>query len=81
MGLKNRGRRSGMKVGRGEAVPRRDRNGGGDGARRVRSVGGAVIVLCALVAALVALDYWSNAGAVYRGVEVGAHIPHPPLRF
>jgi vancomycin resistance protein YoaR len=30
-----------------------------------------VIVLCALVAALVALDYWSNAGAVYRGVEVG----------
>ena len=28
-------------------------------------------VLCALVAALVALDYWSNAGAVYRGVEVG----------
>ncbi len=71
MGLKNRGRRSGTKGGRGEAVPRRDRNGGGDGARRVRSVGGAVIVLCALVAALVALDYWSNAGAVYRGVEVG----------
>ena len=71
MGLKNRRRRPGTKVGRGEAVPRRGGKGGGAGARRGRGAGGAVIFLCALVAALVALDHWSNAGAVYRGVEVG----------
>ncbi len=29
-----------------------------------------MIVVCAVVATLVALDYWSNAGNVYRGVEV-----------
>ncbi|QIN85385.1 hypothetical protein GBA63_21995 (plasmid) [Rubrobacter tropicus] len=51
----------------GKGLPSRGKGRGRGG----RSVGGAVIVLCALVAALVALDYWSNAGAVYRGVEVG----------
>ena len=30
-----------------------------------------VIIACAVVAVLVALDYWSNAGRIYRGVEVG----------
>ena len=52
---------------RGKGLPSRGKGRGRGG----RSVGGAVIVLCALVAALVALDHWSNAGAVYRGVEVG----------
>jgi vancomycin resistance protein YoaR len=31
---------------------------------------GPVLVLCAVVSVLVAADYWSNAGKVYRSVEV-----------
>ena len=29
------------------------------------------MIACAVVAVLVAFDYWSNAGKIYRGVEVG----------
>jgi vancomycin resistance protein YoaR len=30
-----------------------------------------VLIICALVAALVTVDYWSNASRIYPGVEVG----------
>src|SRR5215217_5457503 len=30
-----------------------------------------VLVVCALVAVLVLVDYWSNVGRIYPGVEVG----------
>lgn len=55
----------------------RVRSGGASGSRSTgyyksgRRFTGPIIVACALVAALVALDYWSNAGKIYRGVEVG----------
>ena len=39
--------------------------------RRRRGVAGPIIVICALVAVLVAADYWMNSGKVHRGVEVG----------
>nr|MCV5142938.1 hypothetical protein [Escherichia coli] len=32
---------------------------------------GTLLVICAAVSVLVAADYWTNAGKVYRGVEVG----------
>ena len=41
------------------------------GARSRRRVSGPIIVVCAIVAVLVAFDYWSNSGRIYRGVEVG----------
>ena len=44
---------------------------GGSGVGGRRKVGGPIILVCAVVAVLVALDYWSNVGSVYRGVEVG----------
>lgn len=31
----------------------------------------ALVILCAVVSVLVAVDYWTNAGRIYRGVEVG----------
>ncbi len=37
-----------------------------------RPVAGSMIVLCALVASLVAADYWVNAGEIYRGVSAGS---------
>jgi hypothetical protein len=30
-----------------------------------------VLIICALIAVLVTLDYWFNAGRIYPGVEVG----------
>jgi len=36
-----------------------------------RRIVGSLLLACAVAAALAALDYRSNAGAVYRGVEVG----------
>src|SRR5918998_4796767 len=46
---------------------------GSPGRRRSRRRGfaGPIIIVCALVAVLVAADYWMNAGNVHRGVEVG----------
>ena len=32
---------------------------------------GPLIILCAIIAMLVAVDYWINSGKIYRGVEVG----------
>ncbi|MDP9478220.1 MAG: hypothetical protein M3R38_21485, partial [Actinomycetota bacterium] len=59
-------RPSAGRANRGREPSRRNEDRGQSG----RRVGGAVIVVCAVVATLVALDYWSNAGNVYRGVEV-----------
>jgi len=46
---------------------------GSTGSRRSRRRGfaGPIIIVCALVAVLVAADYWLNSGNVHRGVEVG----------
>ena len=39
--------------------------------RRRRGFAGPIIIVCALVAVLVAADYWLNSGNIHRGVEVG----------
>jgi len=41
-----------------------------DGRRR-RGIIGVVLVVCAVVAVLVAADYWANAGRIFQGVTVG----------
>jgi len=56
---------------------RRETSGRRRESRNVRRKGGAgiagpVIVICAVIAGLVALNYWANAGQIYRGVEVGS---------
>src|SRR3712207_733647 len=38
---------------------------------RRRNVAGPVIIVCAVIAVLVAADYLVNSGRIYRGVEVG----------
>ncbi|MGB3682013.1 MAG: peptidoglycan binding domain-containing protein [Rubrobacteraceae bacterium] len=37
----------------------------------VPKIAGPVVIICAILAVLVAVDYWINAGEVYGGVEVG----------
>jgi vancomycin resistance protein YoaR len=39
---------------------------------RRRGIAGPVIVICAIVAVLVAADFWLNSGKIHRGVEVGS---------
>jgi vancomycin resistance protein YoaR len=61
-------------VGRRPSSGRKDpKLGGGDGERRggKRTVAGLVLTICAVIAVLVAADYWSNYGEIFRGVEVG----------
>ena len=50
-----------------------DYRSGGTGRRHARRRGfaGPIIIVCALVAVLVAADFWLNSGKVHRGVEVG----------
>ncbi|MDP8901152.1 MAG: peptidoglycan binding domain-containing protein, partial [Actinomycetota bacterium] len=50
-----------------------DYRSGGTGRRRPKRSGfaGPIIIACALVAVLVAADFWLNSGKVHRGVEVG----------
>jgi len=50
-----------------------DYRSGGTGGRRSKRRGfaGPIIIICALVAVLVAADFWLNSGKVHRGVEVG----------
>lgn len=38
---------------------------------RRRGIAGPIIIICAIVAVLVAADFWLNAGKIHRGVEVG----------
>jgi vancomycin resistance protein YoaR len=44
---------------------------GKHGSRR-RGIAGPVIIICAIVAVLVAADFWLNSGKIHRGVEVGS---------
>ncbi|HET7478318.1 MAG TPA: VanW family protein [Rubrobacteraceae bacterium] len=44
---------------------RNSKKGGG------RNFAGPIIIACAVIAMIVAADYWINAGKIYRGVEVG----------
>jgi vancomycin resistance protein YoaR len=39
---------------------------------RRRGVAGPIIIICAIVAVLVAADFWLSAGKIHRGVEVGS---------
>jgi vancomycin resistance protein YoaR len=39
---------------------------------RRRGIAGPVIIICAIVAVLVAADFWLNSGKIHRGVEVGS---------
>jgi len=64
---------------------RRDKSGGyereglssygsfesGKQAGRRRGVAGPIIIVCAIIAVLVAADFWLNSGKIHRGVEVG----------
>jgi vancomycin resistance protein YoaR len=71
LSLKNRRERSGDRHPGGDFSPN-DRFGNTkryDGKRR--SIAGPVVIVCAIVAVLVAADYLMNAGRIYRGVEVG----------
>jgi hypothetical protein len=43
----------------------------GRAASKRRDFAGPIIIACALVAVLVAADFWLNSGKVHRGVEVG----------
>ena len=43
---------------------------GKQGSRR-RGFAGPIIIICAIVAVLVAADFWLNSGKIHRGVEVG----------
>jgi len=38
---------------------------------RRRGVAGPIIIICAIIAVLVAADFWLNSGKIHRGVEVG----------
>jgi vancomycin resistance protein YoaR len=39
--------------------------------RKRRSVAGPIVIVCAVIAVLVAADHFLNSGKIYRGVEVG----------
>ena len=41
------------------------------GGRSRRGILGVILVVCAVVAVLVAADYWANAGKIFQGVTVG----------
>ncbi len=43
---------------------------GKHGSKR-RGFAGPIIIICAIVAVLVAADFWLNSGKIHRGVEVG----------
>lgn len=36
-----------------------------------RGIAGPIIIMCAIIAVLVAADFWLNSGKIHRGVEVG----------
>lgn len=67
---KKRDRQSGRGSGYGDYRPGYGSTGSRRSRRR-RGVAGPIIIICALVAVLVAADYWMNSGKVHRGVEVG----------
>ena len=44
----------------------------GKHASKRRGFAGPIIVICAIIAVLVAADFWLNSGKIHRGVEVGS---------
>jgi vancomycin resistance protein YoaR len=44
----------------------------GKHSRQRRSIAGPIIIVCAIIAVLVAADFWLNTGRIHRGVEVGS---------
>ncbi|HEX2740711.1 MAG TPA: peptidoglycan binding domain-containing protein [Rubrobacter sp.] len=44
----------------------------GKHASRRRGIAGPIIIICAVIAVLVAADFWLNTGKIHRGVEVGS---------
>jgi len=76
LSLKNRGKRERRRgYDRGGLPPDYStslRSTGGKRRSRSRGVAGPVIIVCAIVAVLVAADYWVNSGKIHRGVEVGS---------
>ena len=44
----------------------------GKHSNRRRGIAGPVIIICAIIAVLVAADFWLNSGKIHRGVEVGS---------
>ena len=75
MSLKNRGERerrsSSDRGGLPPDYPTSLRSTGRKHRSRSRGVAGPIIIVCALVAVLVAADFWVNSGRIHRGVEVG----------
>lgn len=72
MRLDSPGRRPGTRRKRADAPRGGARRGAKYGTLSTRRrIVGSVLLACAFVAALVALDQWSSAGLVRRGVEVG----------
>ncbi len=70
MSLKDRRER---RLGR-DVIPREyapARPGKRSGGRRRNGFVGPVLIACAIIAVLVAADYWMNSGKIYRGVAVG----------
>ena len=76
MSLKNRGKRERRRGYDGGDMPpdlsTSLRSTGGKRRSRSRGIAGPVIIVCALVAVLMAADYWVNSGKIHRGVEVGS---------
>ena len=76
MSLKNRRKRDGRSKNGEDVSPDyypsslNPLDSGKDSSRR-RGIAGPVIIVCAIVAVLVAADFWLNSGKVHRGVEVG----------
>ncbi len=66
---KKRDRRSGQGSSYGDY--RSGYGGTGGGRSRRRGFAGPIIIICALIAVLVAADFALNSGRVHRGVEVG----------
>jgi vancomycin resistance protein YoaR len=73
LSLKNRRKRDrhGAGVSRGYYSSTLNPLGSGKHSRRRRGIAGPVIIICAIIAVLVAADFWLNSGKIHRGVEVG----------
>ena len=73
MSLKNRRTRGGSNDSGGTYNPSslNPFDSGKRGGRR-RGIAGPVIIICAIIAVLVAADFWLNTGKIHRGVEVGS---------
>jgi vancomycin resistance protein YoaR len=76
LSLKNRGKRERRRgYEGGDMTPDYStslRSTGGKRRSRSRGIAGPVIIVCALVAVLMAADYSVNSGKIHRGVEVGS---------